>query len=96
MLERQILTTIGQKLLERGKCPYDPACLYGSGDRCAAPKEVWEEKAMAIAKDISREPGHIGVPNLMWPGPWPCDDVVAVVFDLPRPPEDELFREGRR
>ncbi len=80
MFERQVLATIGQKLLDRGKCPHHAACPYGFGDQCTASEDVVREKLDAITVEIAREPGCIGMPNLIAPGPWPCGSVMAVKF----------------
>lgn len=80
MLERQIFTAIAEKLLERGKCLYDPACVHSHGDRCYCPPRELEARLGSMEADISASPGHIGVANRVDPGPWPCDAVLDIVF----------------
>ena len=80
MLERKILKLIADRLVGSGSCPADPYCLYAGTDRCMAPADALEAKLSRAEKAMREQTGGLVMRNMVKPSPWPCNDLIAVVF----------------
>lgn len=80
-MNNQILKAIGESLLGGGKCPYDPACPFGKGSICIAPKDELEAKMGVIRQMINDIPNCFASPSTTDSShPWHCDNIYKIEF----------------
>ena len=82
MLKNRIIEEIAKELIKaNGNCKYDPDCLYGFGQKCAAPESLLEKKL----NEFEKEEGSLSFIDYDLSADWPCDECQVTVINFVEP-----------
>ena len=75
-----LLRIVAERLVALGECPANPDCSYSSSSGCFASGDALEEKMAQMETELLEETLGLTYRDTENPSPWPCEDIVLVVF----------------